>query len=274
MKKLSELFLSVVLAIFLLALPLSVQAGEPGTGLELSMTTHALRLVLIGLGATTLFIFVAILLSPKKESTKHFLFNAIIIAVVTPTLVLVYNTVYLNLNSWSEGPVHWHADYEVWVCGQKLDLVDPVGWSNKIGTPTLHEHNDSRIHLEGVAITPNDVSLGNFFTVIGGKITSSEIIFPDKSGLIDKTSGTLCPDGTVGTLQTYAYRANKDLTYYQQKIHFPESYIISPESIVPPGDCIIVEFGPQAPTTNRLCRSWEVGKMTGKLGQEVYDNRN
>lgn len=269
MKKFSSLFLVAIVWLFLVAIPDSVGAIEPESGLALSISTLSLRLVLVGLGLSAFFILVAILLSPKKEGVKRVLFNLIIISVVTPTLILVFITAYLNLNSWSHGPVHWHADYEVWVCGQKLDLVDPTGWSNKIGTPTLHEHNDNRLHLEGVALTPHDVSFGRFFRVIGGEITPTSLIFPDKNGLVQKTTGAHCPDDTIGTLQAYAYRVNSDNSYTQRKVLSPELYIPTPQSVVPPGDCIIVDFGPLAPRTNRLCRSWEAAKTTGKLGVEA-----
>lgn len=269
MKKFPPIFLVAIVWLLLVALPVSVGAKEPESGLELSISTLSLKLVLIGLGLTALFILMAILLSPKKETVKRVLFNLIIISVITPTLVLVFITVYLNLNSWSHGPVHWHADYEVWVCGEKLDLVAPTGWSNKIGTPTLHEHNDNRLHLEGVALTAHDVSFGRFFRVIGGEITPTSLIFPDKNGLVQRTTGAHCPDDTIGTLQAYAYRVNNDNTYTQRKVLSPELYIPTPQSIVPPGDCIIVEFGPTSPVTEKLCRSWQVALETGKLTNDI-----
>ena len=64
------------------------------------------------------------------------------------TGILIGSTIYLNTNSDSGGPVHWHADIEFWACGNEIELRDPTGFSNKIGTGTLHEHDDHRIHLD------------------------------------------------------------------------------------------------------------------------------
>lgn len=267
--------LAAGIIVSVLAAPLPVFAAfNTENSLELVMGSVALKLVFFGFALTMLFLFVALIITDKSDIIKRTLFDLIIISVTVPTVVLVYNTVFLNANSWSNGPVHWHADYEVWACGQQLDLVDPTGWSNKIGTATLHEHSDNRIHIEGVAITPGDVSLGRFIAVAGGEITNSALIFPDKNGLLTVTNGAVCRDGTVGTVQAYVYRMNPDNTFVQKKLHTPGSYVPSPQSQVPPGDCLIIEFGPESPRTNRLCRSWHVAQSTGKLKGERIDNAN
>jgi uncharacterized membrane protein len=237
----------------------------PPNGLEVTMMAVSFKLVLIGMGVVALLILIAMFTSKKNELLKRIIFNSLIIVVAVPTIVLIFNTVTINLASWSNGPVHWHADYEVWACGQKLNLVDPTGWSNKIGTPTLHEHNDDRIHLEGVALIPYDASLGRFFNVIGGKLSSNVLTFPDKNGLVNYANGALCPDTTASLVQTYVYRAEANRTFRQFKLRYPETYVLSPQSQVPPGDCIIIVFGPASPVTDKLCQSWQAALATGKL---------
>jgi len=98
-----------------------------------------------------------------SEKTKHFLFFAIAIPVVIATLYLGGATVYLNLVSETGGPIHWHADIEVWVCDEKYELKDPEGFDNRLGPVILHEHNDNRLHVEGLLLDIKQVSLGEFF---------------------------------------------------------------------------------------------------------------
>ena len=67
-----------------------------------------------------------------------------------------------------------------------------------------------------------------------------------------RENGDVCPDGSVGTLKVYVNgKLNPD----------PERYVPAPHIYVPPGDCIIFEFGPgSALTTERICDSWAVEK--------------
>ena len=101
------------------------------------------------LAAITLYM---LLIQRKKffKRQKAILFILIIIATLTVTSYLIYTTLYLNFTSATKGPVHWHADYEIWNCNEKLELMNPEGFSNKIGSNVFHEHNDNRIHVEGV----------------------------------------------------------------------------------------------------------------------------
>ncbi len=227
--------------------------------------------VYILIAATLLLIIltgISLKVKPLTAKMKKFLFSSIVIVILFPTLFMAVSTVYLNNVSASSGPVHWHADFEVWSCGKELNLKDPTGFSNKIGTATLHEHNDKRIHLEGVVVNPDDASLGKFFHVIGGEISDISFTLPTNTGSVSVNNTTLCPDGRTGTVQVFVYQTDKDNYYKQTKIHLPEHYTISPQSNVPAGDCIIVEFGPIKSRTDKLCRSYKVAQQIGKLKGE------
>lgn len=215
---------------------------------------------------------VSLALKKPKERTKRILFYAIAAEVLIPTIFLIFSTIYLNAVSVSKGPVHWHADIEIWACGQEISLLDPTGLSNKIGTNTLHEHNDKRIHLEGVVVQPHDASLGRFFNVIGGELTPTSFVVPTNEGLFAIQNGYPCvPDGEV---QVFVYQTNADDTYMQKKLDNPQAYILSPYSSVPKGDCIIVEFDSSKFRTDRLCRSYQVALEIGKLKGETYNYGN
>lgn len=238
-------------------------------GLEESIAKNSVQLII---GATiVLAVLVGISLQQKhlNEKLKKFLFSAIVLVIAIPTLYMIIATVYLNSTSSSKGPVHWHADIEVWACGKEVELQDPTGFlSNKIGTATLHEHNDKRIHLEGVVVHPEDASLGKFFRVIGGEISKDSLIVPTNKGPFPYTNGSMCADGSEGQIQAFVYQTDKEQYYSQKKLDNPEEYLLSPYSVVPQGDCIIVEFGPVKDRTDKLCRSYRVAKEIDKLKGE------
>lgn len=229
----------------------------------------------LGVASIILILLAVISLSVKKPKAivKKVLFLGIIAATIIPTLYLISSTIYLNSVSSSNGPVHWHADTEIWACGKELDFKDPIGWSNKIGTATLHEHNDKRIHLEGVVVNPEDASLGKFFRVIGGSISPTSLTVPTTEGLTSLQNGMKCASGEQGEVQVFVYQTDNEQYYTQQKVVNPENYIISPHSSVPAGDCIIVEFGAPKERTDKMCRSYKVAEQIGKLkGEKQYGN--
>lgn len=228
----------------------------------------------------------------KREELKKPLFFSIAGITVLVSLILTGSTIYLNVKSESKGPVHWHADIEFWACDTEIGLRDPYKFlSNKVGTATYHEHNDKRIHLEGVVLDKSiDASLGKFLEVVGGSLTAKSISIPvnsttdylevektdgDKSlngdlsefivankdhALVNFTAQNSCPDSEDSELQVYVYKTSEenDKEYYQQKITDPANYIIRDEDQIPEGDCVIFEFGPIADKTNKVCKQYGV----------------
>lgn len=210
---------------------------------------------------------ISALIKKQNHIVKVILFTSMIAIISLNTLYLAVSTIYKNERSITKGPVHWHADMEVWDCGKEKDLIDPVGWSNKIGTPVLHEHNDKRMHVEGVVLTDDYASLGNFFNVIGGRITQYELTYPAVDGTIARAHGDDC-NGAPGMVQVFVYKTEGD-TFKQEKLLNPEDYILSGDSGVPPGDCIIVEFDSTIKDkTDKLCQSYKVQEQLGKIKED------
>lgn len=226
------------------------------------IVTLSSALFLLGISAISLKI------KHTKALTKKLLFLTITAITLSTTLFLAGSTIFLNSVSSSKGPVHHHADFEIWSCEKEQNLKDPRGLSNKIGTSTLHEHNDKRIHLEGVIVNPNDASFGNFFRVIGGKLDQNSITFPTNEDQTILKSGQACPNGKTAILQVFLYKVSGQ-NYAQTKLKDPPNYIITPKSGVPPGDCIIIEFDQPKDRTDKLCQSFKVAIQTGKLKGEV-----
>ncbi len=268
--------------------------------LESDVTKLGIRVVLVSSIALFILVLIAGLLKNKSKRLRLPLFLLITFTIVASTATLFGSTVYLNTSSESGGPVHWHADIEFWACGKQLELRNPSGLlSNKVGTPTLHEHNDQRIHLEGVVVEKaTDANLGNFMNVVGGSISSEMMEVPladsiledqvDGDGIsstnIDNlistdslgkksfvaTSGEKCGD-ELAEPQVFVYQFNKkENTYSQTKLIDPEDYIIRDESIVPPGDCIIMEFDVKKARTDKLCEQYGIQdkNLCAKYGVE------
>ena len=148
--------------------------------LEGQLASLGLRAV----GLVGLSLIVLVLLSgglkTRWPKLKLPLFLVMAGSIVGVTGLLITSTIYLNLNSDSGGPVHWHAGIEFWGCGTELELRDPYKFlSNKLGSPVLHEHNDKWIHLEGVVVDlEEDASLGHFMETIGGKLQPGLLRLP------------------------------------------------------------------------------------------------
>lgn len=263
--------------------------------LEEDVTSLGIRVVLVSSIALFILVLIAGITKNKYAHLRLPLFLLMTFTIVASTGTLFASTIYLNTHSDSGGPVHWHADFEAWACGTQLELRNPSGaLSNKVGTPTLHEHDDQRIHLEGVVVDTNtDATLGHFMNVVGGSISEELMNVPVDSSIfedeidgdsvatsdntnIDRfiksdslglksfvgTRGETC-GGEKAVPQVFVYRFNKDDdTYSQTKLSTPGSYVIRDESVVPPGDCIIMEFAPVKSRTDKLCEQYGVRDET------------
>ena len=211
---------------------------------------------------------ISLLKKEQSEGLKIFLFTGIVLATSISTLYLSINTIIKNHRSQTGGPVHWHADFEIFSCGEKVDLVDPVGLSNRIGTLELHEHGDNRIHVEGTIAKLSDVSLGRFFQVIGGELGRNYLRVPTNDGELIMQDGRSCPDGRKGTLQIFVYQTN-DHAISQKKLTSFSDYVLSPYGPIPPGDCIIFEFTPDIKNkTDKMCDFYKIGIQEGKYQYE------
>ncbi|HLD96568.1 MAG TPA: hypothetical protein VI794_02550 [Patescibacteria group bacterium] len=217
-------------------------------------------------GLALFLIIVAVFWKKKTEKAKWFLYLGIALPIVMATLFLAGSTVYLNLTSITGGPVHWHADFQVWACGKELDLIDPTGIANRVGSPVFHEHGDDRIHVEGVVTDLEDVALKNFFGFVGGELHDDHFTFPTNGKLYEYANGDLCPDGKAGTLQAFVWKTDVAKgEFYQEKLEHLDDYVVSPYGNVPPGDCLVIEFGEEKDRTDKLCNFYKVEESKGEL---------
>lgn len=85
--------------------------------------------------------------------------------------------------TYTAGPVHWHAKIDLEVCGEKRDLPGKKDGS-MVGGHLYHHHGDNTWHIEGRIIAKEDITLGRFFD-------QHEIPF-DRDRLMEKKNGDLC----------------------------------------------------------------------------------
>jgi len=193
------------------------------------------QLQAFGYGSLIFGILIAIIILFNKkmnESAKKVVYFLIAAVVSVVTLYLILTTLHLNIISVTKGPVHWHADFEILVCGKEIKLAEPKGLSNKQGLDLMHAHDDNRIHVEGVLLDKKEASLGAFFRAVGGFISDDGLKIPAESGLISVHNGDKCSEKPANL---YVF-VNGNL------ISNPQDYVISPYEKVPPGDIIKIIF--------------------------------
>jgi len=196
------------------------------------------RVLWIGVAAIAILTLIGVAFQ-KRLSVKHekIIFVGIAIASLAVTGYMIGLTAYWVDVSPVGGPVHWHADFEIWICGERIELPQSRGLDNKVGTPFWHHHNDDRIHVEGILLSLEQVNLHSFFEVIGGSITNTSISIPQSlppnSNPLTYSNGDLCLNGNPGTLYVFV---NGEL------IENPAEHIPAPFAIVPPGDQIKFVF--------------------------------
>jgi hypothetical protein len=258
--------------LFLIALVLSsivVSAHEEEEmRIDERIRTTSVQYLLIAGSIAALFVILSLRAAKQphfSETKKRILFLGIVIPIVIVTAYLVTATVFLNSISETKGPVHWHADYEIWACGNKITMKEPTGLSNKVGTAVFHHHGDNRIHVEGVLVNTEDAALHEFFEVTGGELTKTMIGVPTNYEYVKFTNGDKC-NGDVGELQAFLYKTIDGVATQEKLDDFTE-YVLSPYSNVPPGDCIIIEFDKEKEKTNHLCETYKIAK---KKAEEAH----
>jgi len=245
------------------------EINEEEIDFDSNLKSNSINYILITSLIAVISIIAITFTKDKTDKLKWLFFLAIIIPIVLTTVYMASSTIYLNLISETKGPVHWHADYEIWNCGEKIKLIEPKGLSNRIGTPVFHEHADSRMHVEGVVVDTAEVDLHNFFEVIGGSLTNDYLSVLTDERIIEISNGNLC-NGNSGKLQVFLYKIKnpedtKNWEFEQQKLNNFEDYILSPYSRIPPGDCIIIEFGEEKERTDHICETYKVAEQRGDL---------
>ncbi|MCH8815590.1 MAG: hypothetical protein IH957_10970 [Chloroflexi bacterium] len=118
---------------------------------------------------------------------------------------------------------HWHATYEISVCGQRLPHL-------RFWEGGIHTHDDGIVHSH--PIRPSEegkgASLASWFEYGGGRLSSHSMLIP--GARLPLENGAPCPDGSPGELQ---------ITVNDERLRRWSNYIPQHE------DHIVIVFGPK-----------------------------
>ena len=225
-------------------------------------------------GSVAIGFLVALVISLRTSKfgniRKTLVFGTIAFVVISLTAQMTISTIVINAISESDGPVHWHADFEIWACNEKQMLMSPESkLNNKVGTGLFHHHDDDRIHIEGPILDLDSVGIDDFFEVIGGHLHQEELEFIDHDGELKVfQNGDLCND-QESKVQVFLLRVTNpeddNWTYIQTKLEHFDDYTPAPHTAIPPGDCLIIEFDVEKEKTDRLCTSYRIAEEKGAL---------
>lgn len=217
---------------------------------------------------------------------KNVLMNAFLVAVLVPSFYTAGAFVHQSQTSWSGGEIHYHADYEVLVEQdgelRALDLIDPSNFcgsdymctlNDRTGITEYHEHNDNRIHLEGVFETRSEATLAAFFETFGGELSNTRLVYPTNEEVVEveENGGNLkviVRRGTGGNRHwcVIGDDVSRDETcvnqYTGELATSPSGYIVSPYKKGPSLDDIFVIYDSRS-TQAALQDLREDGKYRG-----------
>lgn len=111
------------------------------------------------------------------------------------------------------GNVHWHADLEASVCGQPYIMPNAP-----IVDHLLHTHEDQRIHVEGAAATPEQITLGKFIQRLGTSFNANEF-----NG---KKIGDSCPNGEKIAKMIFLVNGKENTEFENRVIREGDKYTI------------------------------------------------
>lgn len=241
---------------------------------DINLVKHVMPVIYVGFIST--FVLAAISFYREKELTlrdKNLLMNGLLVAVLVPSLYTAGAFVHQSQTSWSGGEIHWHADYEVIVeeNGEynQLDLIDPTNFcegtnhesstmcslNDRTGSTKYHEHNDDRIHLEGIFKERKDATLSAFFDTFGGRLTNTELVYPTNDRIVENAEGgeqtlkILVKRGVGGNRRWCAITQSSSLseedicrTTEGELATTPSNYVISPFKRGPSLDDIFIVY--------------------------------
>jgi hypothetical protein len=260
MKVLNKILISVLLASIATAVTVFQYP-------DAELVQYVMPSMKFGFGAVLILSAISVYTEDElNDFQKNLVMNGFLIAILLPTLWAVGAFIHESETSWSNGEVHWHADFEVLVQEngelQRKNLVDPGQFcettthessymckiSDRTGSTEYHEHNDQRIHLEGTFKTREDATLSAFFETFGGELTNTRMVYPTNDELInvsnsgDKTLKIIVKKGVVNQREWCVVGSDAQLDEicesHGERADSPQNYVVSPHTQGPTLDDI------------------------------------
>lgn len=120
----------------------------------------------------------------KKEQTKSWLTTGGLFLGTVAFIGLFLLFIFNKPATYSKGIVHWHAELNYNLCGDK-NLLTEKGAPEGIHPGILHGHNDGLVHVEGDVPSSESIILGAYFDEVG--------ISFDKDRIGKYKNGESCP---------------------------------------------------------------------------------
>lgn len=137
------------------------------------------------------------------------------------------------------------VEMQVYACGESVEVVDRFGrvgvWGRNIAGI------DDKVF---VIKSEAEFSLGVIFKALGGELNTQTASIPVVGEMLVINSGEKCGED-ISELQVFVLRAENGVIR-QAKLDRPATFVPRLADTGIP-DCVIVEYGPQQATTNRLC---------------------
>lgn len=129
----------------------------------------------------------------KRIAQDLLIYGSLILIIVAVVYIMLQPAVQApgeggDSQSFTDGPVHWHANIAYEACG------DPLTFNDDGSHEIIHGHNDELVHVEGVVINESDITLAEFFKSAALNITSTNLDIYKNGDLCEGTSAS----GKVG----------------------------------------------------------------------------
>ena len=122
----------------------------------------------------------------KAQKTRKNIIKYSLVGLVVLVFIYFIFTLFSKpkTESYTKGAVHWHAELDVSVCGEKIDVPKeaPIG-EHHLGLPLLHTHADRLIHIEGKVYNKEEINLGAYMDAIQVPFGSDTIINYKNDGM-------------------------------------------------------------------------------------------
>ena len=121
----------------------------------------------------------------QKKTRKNIVKYGLVIVAVAIFLYLVTKLFSQpTTESYTKDAVHWHAQLDVYACGENKLMPAPEG-EHHLGLPLLHTHSDRLIHIEGKIWKKEDIMLGAYMDAIGIPFNDTQLLDYKNDGMCD-----------------------------------------------------------------------------------------
>lgn len=123
----------------------------------------------------------------KRLAQDLLIYGSLILIIVAVVYIMLQPAVQApdagsDSQSFTDGPVHWHANIAYEACG------DPLTFNDDGSHEIIHGHNDDLVHVEGVVINESDITLAEFFKNAALNITGTNLDTYKNGDLCEGTS--------------------------------------------------------------------------------------